>query len=653
MFPFRKIIIAALVSVCIPVLATAKSPLANPDDLSQSQLEQRLAEIDTELEQLASYSLRSGVGSVGHQSKPHRTPDNKEWIRIKLGEALPVDQVVLVPTIWRDSKVGLQAEGFPVAFRILAGSGDTTNVVATFTSEDHLLPRIAPLAISFPPVNASWVGVEATTLSPRDWDQRHVLQFSEIMVFSGKENVAINQSVSTSSFSKSDGRHPRFLVDGFVPYLMDAAHGTKSKATLLQVKTASQQIRLMIDLGQSYPVNQINLHTVDLSHTIPEAAPNGHAVPRRLRAMGANKPDFSDQTLLFEYQQESIYDSGPIIIRRFPETSCRYVQLIALDQPNALFRKGRLRFGFAEVEILSKGRNLAAGKPVTLTSGSPKPADMLPRMTDGNNFFGAILPIRDWMHQLARRHDLETERPKVKAGLDARYALHKKNLRRMSWLAGVLAVLIVLSTLINRRINRRKLAKMRTRFAADLHDELGANLHVIGLLGDLAQAAVNSPEKLKKLHQRIRILTERSGIAVRKCTNMLEAKELCDDLQEDMRRSTERIMADFDHDITFQGANYLHSLKPHTRIDLFLFHKECLVNISRHSRATKCAAQLTATPKEICLTVTDNGQGMEDPTQIPGSLKRRARLLKGRVSAEPIAGGGTKITLQLRISRTS
>ena len=81
MFPFHKTIIAALVLVCTPVLATAKSPLANPDDLSQSQLEQRLAEIDTELEQLASYSLRSGVGSVGYQSKPHRSPDNKGWIR--------------------------------------------------------------------------------------------------------------------------------------------------------------------------------------------------------------------------------------------------------------------------------------------------------------------------------------------------------------------------------------------------------------------------------------------------------------------------------------------------------------------------------------------------------------------------------------------
>ena len=146
-------------------------------------------------------------------------------------------------------------------------------------------------------------------------------------------------------------------------------------------------------------------------------------------------------------------------------------------------------------------------------------------------------------------------------------------------------------------------------------------------------------------------MTERSGIAVRECADMLEAKELYDDLLDDMQRSTERIMADFDHDFTFEGSNDLHRLKPRTRADLFLFYKECLVNISRHSRATKCASQLTATPKEICLTVADNGQGMEDPSKVPPSLKRRARLLKGRVWAEAVSGGGTKITLRLRTKR--
>jgi len=644
----RIILAALLLSACIPVLAASKSSVANPDDLSQSQPKQRLAEIDAELEQLASYSLRSGVGSVGYQSKTHPNPDNIEWIRIKLAEEIPVDQVVLLPTIWRDSKAGLQAEGFPVAFRILMGSGGTTNVVASFTEKDHLLPRIAPLAITFPPVNASWVGVEVTTLSPREWDQQHVLQFSEMMVFSGKENVAINQSVSASSFVRSAGRDPRFLVDGFVPYLMDAAHGTKSKAVLFQGKTAAQQIGIIIDLGQSYALNQINLHTVDLSHTIPEAAPNGHAVPSRLRAIGANKPDFSDQSLLFEYQQRSIYDSGPIIIRRFPETSCRYVQLTALEyQPSSVSRKGRTRIGFAEIEVLSKGRNLASGKPITLT-GASKPAETLSRLTDGNNFFGAILPIRDWMNQLARRHDLEAERPQVMAEQEDRYALHKTNLRRMCWLAGLLAVSVVLSILVNQLVNRQKLAKMRTRFAADLHDELGANLHTIGLLSQLARKKLElSPKDTSFLLQRIEAAAKRSSIAVRNVTKLQSAKELYTNLKDDMQQAAKRILVNVAHELTIEGDGVLTRLPPRTQTDLFLFYKECLINISRHSCATKASTRLETDHRKVTLSISDNGCGLPESV-IPASLKRRAKLLRATMTVTTTDESGSTITMQFR-----
>ena len=33
------------------------------------------------------------------------------------------------------------------------------------------------------------------------------------------------------------------------------------------------------------------------------------------------------------------------------------------------------------------------------------------RLTDGANIFGKIIATRDWIEQLALRHDLETERP--------------------------------------------------------------------------------------------------------------------------------------------------------------------------------------------------------------------------------------------------
>lgn len=619
------------------------------EDLPLPQLEQRLRTIDSELEQLASYSLRSGVGPVGYQSHSHRQPDNKEWIRIELGEEHTIDQVVLVPTIWRDAKTGLQAEGFPLAFRILAGTPHTTNVVATFTAENHLLPRIAPLVVSSLPFNASWLGVEATTLSPRGWDHQYVLGLSEILALSGMENVALQKPVAVSSAYRGDeARHERFLVDGFVPYLLDAAEGPSSRVLPLHVLKGFPEAALTIDMGESHPVNQVNLHAVDLSHTIPEAAPSGYAVPRHLRVTGANRPDFLDQSTLFEYRRRSIYDAGPIIGRRFPETSCRYLRIIGLEhQADTPFERGRTRFGFAEIEILSKGRNMALGKAVT-SSGLSRGLRSLAGMTDGNNFFGKILPAREWMNQLARRHALELERPLIVAELNRRYANQKTTLRGLQWLAALLGVGIGFTILIDRMLRMRYASRIRERFAADLHDELGANIHTIGLLGDLARDA-ESRDELLELLDRSRVFTERSGAAVRYCTNMLEAQGLCEDLVEDMKRSSGRLLADLGHDLSFEGEALLTNLKPRKRIDLFLFYKECLNNIIRHSGATQVTTRLNATPKTLVLTITDNGCGLSNG--IPKSLRRRARLLHARLTATRPPNGGTCIALRLRTRR--
>lgn len=238
----------------------------------------------------------------------------------------------------------------------------------------------------------------------------------------------------------------------------------------------------------------------------------------------------------------------------------------------------------------------------------------------------------------------------LRAELYGRYQLQKTNLNRLAWLAGLLGFVAVCTVLVERIVRQRAVYQTRQRIAADLHDELGANLHAIGLLGDLAQASAESPDKLKSLLRRIRDLTERSGAATRYCSNMLEAKGLFGDLMDDMRRTSTRMMADLEHQISFEGESLLRELKPATRIDLFLFYKECLVNILRHSGATRVTTHLKADRRELCLTITDNGSGLENSSgaRVPRSLSRRSRLLGAQVDARDLENHGTRITLRLR-----
>ena len=203
-----------LVSGALPALRGA--PQEELKTHSLAQLEQRAAAIDAELDQLAHYSLRSGVGSIGYRSDAHPDPAHMEWVRLDLEQETSIDQVVLVPAIWRNAKAGFEADGFPVQFQVIAGTTHDSEgtVLASFSKEDHLLPRIAPLIVPCM-TTASWVRVEASVLSARQFDRQYNLELAEIMVFSGEENVALHQPVAISSsvtWKAAPGNGPSWLT---------------------------------------------------------------------------------------------------------------------------------------------------------------------------------------------------------------------------------------------------------------------------------------------------------------------------------------------------------------------------------------------------------------------------------------------------------
>ncbi|VGO15444.1 Sensor histidine kinase LiaS [Pontiella desulfatans] len=618
--------------------------------LSLPELEQRRDAIGAELEQLANYSLRSGVGAIGYRSNIHDDEFHSEWVEINLQAEYPLDQVILVPVIRRDAKQGFQADGFPKHLRLIAGTEQDRvgTVVAEYTDDRHFLPRIAPLSIPCNGITASWIRIETDRLSLRAFDEKHAFELSEIMAFSGDVNVALRRPIAAKS-NRFEGRawSVNFAVDGLVPYLMDAVGGEKSIA-FISLHPVTSPPALTIDLGESQAVSLLHLHAIDPSDVLPQALASDFGIPKKMHLEGANQPDFSDAETLIDLRLETIFHMGPIMMWNFPPATNRFYRL-HIDAPPEIpsYNAEDTRFGFAEIELLSGGINHALGKPITGSDVHAKPNRPLSVLTDGRNMYGTILPVREWMNQLVRRHDLEKARPRVEAELNRRYAHQKTKLRRMGWLAALLTAAIGFTMLIDWNLRLRQLAKLRERFAADLHDELGANIHAIGLLSDAAKSAHDASDEWNMLHQRIRQLTERTGTAIRHFSNIINADGLYQGLVEDMQRAAQRITANLEHTISIEGEHYLEQLKARTRIDLFLFYKESLINICRHSNATRFSTTLTATPREIVLTVSDNGKGMSGEN-IPSSLKRRARLLKAKLSVEPVPTGGTCLKLRLR-----
>lgn len=634
------------------------TPAAGWRRLSLSLLEQRLVDVNETLLELPSLSLRGGAGAIGFRSASHDEPDNRVWIEVQLESTELIDQIVLVPTIWRDAKNGFVADGFPRQFDILVGTNDDTSgtVVARVKKEDVILPRVAPLVIDLPnPVAGSWIRVDASVLSPRVWDDRFDLQLAEIIVFSGEENVALHQQVSVSEDAYTTVRslQKQYLVDGFLPYLMDASEGTQSIAYLCSIESG-HKCEITFDLKSSFAIDRIHLHGPDTSDTVPQSQPAEYGIPRNVRAYGSDSRDFDNAKFLCEFDLASVYDLAPIMVQRFPASECRYVRVVASDSArNAIEQEGLSHIGFAEIELFANGTNVAKHADLEVSGINRMLGRKLAAVTDGSNFYGSILPTRAWLEGLAKRHDLETLRPQIMNELQQRYAQQTANLRRMTWLALFLVVAIGFVVLMTRMIQMRQLAEIKERFAADLHDELGANLHTIGLLSDLADDAKESPDDLSTFLQRIRSVTERTGVAMRHCTDMQDASELYAGFRTDMQRTAERIAVHLDHDLVVSGETHLNRLKPRIRFDLFLFYKECLVNICRHSGATQLATRLVADASEVKLSISDNGRGLSRSSvnAVPPSLHRRAKLLGADIKVDCPPTGGTCVQLTLRPNR--
>ena len=632
------------------------------EDWDLSALEIRLSEVDAELERLPALAMRSDSGSIGYRSESPKVPDPDriEWVQVNLPQAQSIDEIILVPVIRRDSQKGFQADGFPRAFHVLAGTTNEAegHIVASYSAADQLLPRTAPLVIPCPNLRASWVRIVATELGTRGWDHAYVLQLAEVMLVKDGRNLAFQQHITASStspgpFYKYTAHKQAYLVDGFVPYLMDDYKGEQSTAFYCNFPVESVPI-LTLDLEAPSLLSQINLHGMEISDSVPRANRDGFGMPKHIRIDAANQADFSDATVLVDYQSHSIYESGPILQFQFPAAHYRYLKFTVLksDVTKTLNNSPKGILGLAEIEVFSGNTNVARGKAVAITAEgiNHHRYHNLTAITDGRNFYGDILPFDVWMRQLAKRHDLETERPQLVKAITQAYARQKANLRLMGYLASALAVGTLIIYLIGRIQAMRQIARIRKRFAADLHDELGANLHAIGLLSDLAHDATDEKEKLQRIVSEVRAVTERTSAAVRYCANSQEARDPMGTLREDMHRIAKRMMHGMDYHIEVEGETFLQRLKLRTRNDLFLFYKECLVNISRHSGAAAFSVQLTADARRIQLIIEDNGQGYsaESGVDVPPSLKRRAQLMHAQIQLECPNNDGTRIILTLK-----
>lgn len=609
---------------------------------------------------LAEYNFRGEVGAIGYRSRPHASVEQEQWVEIIFDQPYIIDQVVLAPTIRRDSKEGLQADGFPEKFEVLIT--DTEGKITRMQrdhAEESFLPRIAPLVLPLEtPCRATSVKILAHRLGQIGWNDDYCLALSEVMIFSQDKNVALHQRVRSSERQPTavtpTSRDLSYLTDGHLPYSMDAASGERSIAYLSGHEIGHVQ-EWELDLGEEAVIDTVRFHRIELNDTVPQSEAGDYAVPHKISLIGSATADFSTPiTLLAEREIRSIYEIGPIMSYRLRGKGTRYLRFRFVSNSIELDYGSRLGvIGFAEIELLREGENLALGKTFQRRGDDPLSALEKRRsvhaLTDGRNFYGEILPLRQWIEELAMRHELEQEIPIIEQDVMRSYTRQK----RLVGVGGtVLGVGILLSWFFSWWIPRRERRRFKERFAADIHDELGANLHTISFISDQLENKALSHEDILRIKGKIRHVAERAGRAVYHMSGVLEDGDLYRGLIDDMGRAVERILSTHDHQMHVEGQDLLKTIPKKLQVDLLLFYQECLVNIGRHSDAEKFETTLQVAPRKIILQIRDFGSEITGvPPTLSKSLLRRARVLGGKVEMKTPEGGGISVRLEKSINR--
>jgi signal transduction histidine kinase len=230
--------------------------------------------------------------------------------------------------------------------------------------------------------------------------------------------------------------------------------------------------------------------------------------------------------------------------------------------------------------------------------------------------------------------------------------------------AAGLAVAVVVTT--RRRMHRRveqlerqhELERERARIAQDLHDELGAGLTEIGLLGGLLQSPSASSEPhplaLPRIVQRCRdLVTALDEIvwAVNPRNDSVNSLNgyLCRYAQGFLEPASIRCRLDM------QEARPDYPFNSEQRHNLFLAFKEALTNVVKHSGASEVLLRFSVEGRErLLISIEDDGQGLPQMVREGAdgldNLRQRMTRIGGQCEINNRPGGGVAVRLSLPLA---
>lgn len=221
-------------------------------------------------------------------------------------------------------------------------------------------------------------------------------------------------------------------------------------------------------------------------------------------------------------------------------------------------------------------------------------------------------------------------------------------------LAGLVLGLIGYGWYRSRVMRLLGIERVRTRIAADLHDDIGTNLTRIAILSEVAHSQLNeeNPSVANPLSSIARISRESVASMGDIVWAINPKRDSLLDLVLRMRRFANEIFAARKIEFQFHApeTDQDQKLGADLRRDVFLIFKEAVNNAVRHSGCANVEIELKLDPRWLVLKVSDDGSGFEPSVTSEGhglvSMQRRAKALGSELQLLSRPGKGTEILLK-------
>jgi signal transduction histidine kinase len=201
----------------------------------------------------------------------------------------------------------------------------------------------------------------------------------------------------------------------------------------------------------------------------------------------------------------------------------------------------------------------------------------------------------------------------------------------------------------------------RKRIMADLHDDVQGTLAGISVFASIAQMQLQHSEP------KIATIVENIGEKARQMIDTIkqivrstsEQHERFENIICQMQQYANDLSANKTINIDFQVDNELNTfnLGLERNKEFYLIFKEGVFNVFKYANASQLSIRIEKTASNIILTIADNGQGFDVNRVKTGAgllnMKKRAKILGGKLKIKAQLGAGTTLILQFPIVQTS